>query len=91
MIVIPVNVNTDGRASNSSVRGKLLTRCAGVPFGLALIQTAGREDLLVKYGSAIEDTLGDRPKPKFRNIDADNWMYIGAKPEDNNKAEDPSS
>lgn len=49
----------------------------GVPFGLAIIQTADREDLLVRYGSAIEDLMPSRPKPEFRNVDADNYMYVG--------------
>ena len=50
----------------------------GVPFGIGVIQTAWREDLLIKYGSAIEDLTGSRPLPKFLNFDADNYTYIGA-------------
>lgn len=53
----------------------------GVPFGIALMQTAGREDLLVKYGSAIEDLVGMRPRPEFRNPEADDYMYVGIKPD----------
>ncbi|EEH47378.2 uncharacterized protein PADG_03476 [Paracoccidioides brasiliensis Pb18] len=53
----------------------------GVPFGIALIQTAWREDLLIRYGSAIEDLVGGRPKPHFRNIEASNFMYVGSKPD----------
>ena len=53
----------------------------GVPFGLALIHTAGREDLLMRYGSAIEDLVGMRPTPEFRNPDADEYMYLGVKPD----------
>ncbi|SPO05150.1 related to amidase family protein [Cephalotrichum gorgonifer] len=56
------------------------TKTNGVPFGLAIMQTAGREDLLVRYGSAIEDLNRGRPKADFRNIDADNYMYVGAEP-----------
>ena len=53
----------------------------GVPFGIALIKTAGREDLLIKYGSAIEDLVGNRPRPEFREADADNYMYVGVRPD----------
>ncbi|KAI1936815.1 hypothetical protein LOZ66_004321 [Ophidiomyces ophidiicola] len=52
----------------------------GVPFGIGIIQTAWREDLLIKYGSAIEDIVGRRPRPAFRNIAANNCMLIGSKP-----------
>ncbi|KAI8946183.1 amidase [Xylaria longipes] len=53
----------------------------GVPFGLAIIQTAFKEDKLIKYGAAIEAVVGGRPRPTFRNIHADNWMYVGVPPE----------
>ncbi|RYC54355.1 hypothetical protein CHU98_g11855 [Xylaria longipes] len=46
----------------------------GVPFGLAIIQTAFKEDKLIKYGAAIEAVVGGRPRPTFRNIHADNWI-----------------
>lgn len=49
----------------------------GVPFGLGMIQTAWKEHLLVKYGSAIEDLAGDRKRPTFLNVDADNYTYVG--------------
>ncbi|KAI0908195.1 amidase [Ustulina deusta] len=52
----------------------------GVPFGLAIIHTAFKDDKLVKYGAAIEAIVGERPRPLFRNIHADNWMYIGEPP-----------
>ncbi|GAW18632.1 hypothetical protein ANO14919_081110 [Xylariales sp. No.14919] len=52
----------------------------GVPFGLAMIQTAFEDDKLIKYGAAIEAVVGGRPRPLFRNIHADNWMYIGPPP-----------
>ncbi|KAH7163453.1 amidase [Dactylonectria estremocensis] len=52
----------------------------GVPFGIGIIQTAGQETLLVKYGSAIEDLLQARTNPEFRNFDADNYMYVGVDP-----------
>ncbi|KAL2071773.1 hypothetical protein VTL71DRAFT_13008 [Oculimacula yallundae] len=58
---------------------------AGVPFGIGIIQTAFKEDLLVKYGSAIEDLLGPRARPHFLNFEADNYPYIGAKPENQAK------
>lgn len=45
------------------------------------MQTAGREDLLVKYGSAIEDLVGMRPEPAFKNPEADDYMYVGIKPD----------
>ncbi|KAF7189109.1 putative amidase [Pseudocercospora fuligena] len=33
----------------------------GMPYGFALMQTAWREDALVKYASAIEDLMSDTP------------------------------
>jgi len=53
----------------------------GVPFGLGIIQTAWKEDCLIKYSSAIEDLIAGRIKPQFRNIHARNYMYVGVKPE----------
>ncbi|KAI8628277.1 hypothetical protein F5Y19DRAFT_147309 [Xylariaceae sp. FL1651] len=55
----------------------------GIPFGLAIIQKAFQDDKLVKYGAAIEAVVGGRPRPTFRNIHADNWMYVGVRPEKN--------
>lgn len=52
----------------------------GVPFGLGIIQTAWNEHLLVKYGSAIENLVGDRKRPTFVNLDADNSPYVGVPP-----------
>ncbi|KAK5049517.1 hypothetical protein LTR84_004446 [Exophiala bonariae] len=52
----------------------------GVPFGIGLIQTAFREDLLIKYGSAIEDLTGPRPEPTYLNFYASNYTYIGTPP-----------
>lgn len=49
----------------------------GVPFGIGLIQTAWKENLLVKYGSAIEDLIRHRHRPTFLNYDADNYTYVG--------------
>ena len=49
----------------------------GVPFGLAIIQTAWQEHLLVKFGSGIEDLIGGRKRPTFLNVDADNYTYVG--------------
>ncbi|RMZ81636.1 hypothetical protein DV737_g2349, partial [Chaetothyriales sp. CBS 132003] len=53
-----------------------------VPFGIGVIQTALKEHLLIKYGSAIEDLTGPRPKPKFLRFDAKNYTYVGKPPED---------
>jgi amidase len=53
----------------------------GVPFGIGIIQTALTEHLLVRYGSAIEDLVGARSLPQFLNLEADNYLYIGACPE----------
>ena len=52
----------------------------GVPFGLGMIQTAWKEDLLIRYGSAVEDLIHPRHRPTFLNIDADNYTYIGNPP-----------
>ena len=52
----------------------------GVPFGLGIMQTAGKEHLLVKYGSAIEHLVGHRKRPTFLNMDADNYAYVGSPP-----------
>ena len=35
----------------------------------------------MRYGSAIEDLVGMRPTPEFRNPDADEYMYLGVKPD----------
>jgi amidase len=53
----------------------------GVPFGIGIIQTAQKENLLVRYGSAIEDLVGHRHRPSFRNFDADNYTYVGSPPQ----------
>lgn len=45
----------------------------GVPFGIGIMQTAGKEHLLVKYGSAIEDLTQRRDRPTFLKFDADNY------------------
>ncbi|KAF2823965.1 amidase signature enzyme [Ophiobolus disseminans] len=54
---------------------------SGVPFGLGIIQTAWKENLLVKYGSTVEDLVGPRHRPAFLNLDAENWFYIGSPPQ----------
>jgi len=90
MITIPVdtdNNGTDNRISLthlivSSNSVKLTPTPAGVPFGIGIIQTAGREDLLIRYGSAIEDLLQGRTEAKFINMDADNFMYVGVNPQE---------
>ncbi|KEZ45550.1 hypothetical protein SAPIO_CDS1884 [Scedosporium apiospermum] len=74
-ITIPVAVNKDD----------------DVPFGLVIIQTAGREDLLIKYGSAIEHLIRGRPRARFLNIDADNYMYVGVPPDGGDDARMSSS
>ncbi|KAJ8132822.1 hypothetical protein O1611_g803 [Lasiodiplodia mahajangana] len=52
----------------------------GVPFGMGIIQTAWKEDKLVRYGSAIEELIRHRPRPTFLNSDADNYTYVGNPP-----------
>ncbi|KAI9752902.1 MAG: hypothetical protein M4579_005420 [Chaenotheca gracillima] len=52
----------------------------GVPVGLSIIQTAWREDLLIKFASGIEDVMSVRPKPRFLNLNAENYMYVGKRP-----------
>lgn len=52
----------------------------GLPFGIGLIQTGFREDLLVRYGSAIEELTGSCAKPTFLNLHANNYTYIGNPP-----------
>lgn len=83
MITIPIGRDQNGKPEiPCSKREDLFSDgYAGVAFGIALMQTAGREDLLVKYGSAIEDLVGNRPRPEFREADADNYMYVGVKPD----------
>jgi amidase len=53
----------------------------GVPFGIGIIQTAWKEHLLVKYGSAIEDLARGRTLPHFLNFEAENYPYIGTEPD----------
>jgi amidase len=57
----------------------------GLPFGLGIINKAWRENLLVKYGSAIEDLVHGRKRPNFLNLDADNYPYVGHSPEETRK------
>lgn len=52
----------------------------GVPFGIGIIQTAWKEHLLIRYGSAIEDLIRPRHRPSFLNVDADNYPYVGNSP-----------
>ena len=52
----------------------------GVPFGIGIIQTAFQEEMLVRYGSAVEDLAGPRTRPRFMNLEADNYTYIGTPP-----------
>lgn len=53
----------------------------GVPFGLAIVQTAHREDTLIRFGSAIEGLVGGRKRPTFINYGAKNHPYVGQSPE----------
>jgi amidase len=53
----------------------------GVPFGIGIIQTAFKEHLLVRYGSAVEDLVGRRTVPRFLNLEANNYPYVGTPPE----------
>ncbi|TQB74949.1 hypothetical protein MPDQ_003982 [Monascus purpureus] len=52
----------------------------GIAFGIGIIQTSRREDMLIKYGSAIESLIQGRTRPQFLNIHADNYMYVGDGP-----------
>ncbi|KAI0012980.1 amidase [Xylariaceae sp. FL0662B] len=54
----------------------------GVPFGLAIIQEAYHEEKLVKFGSALEDLVNGRPQPRFANIHAKNYLYVGTPPDE---------
>ena len=54
----------------------------GVPFGIGIMQTAWKENLLIRYGSAIEDLIHHRHRPTFLNLNADNWPYIGSPSEE---------
>jgi amidase len=53
----------------------------GIPFGVGIIQTAWKDHLLVKYGSAIEDLIKARHKPTFKNFNATNYTYVGGSKE----------
>ena len=57
----------------------------GLPFRLGIINKALRENLLVKYGSAIEDLVRGRKRPKFLNLDTDNYTYVSHSPEKTGK------
>ncbi|KAH8202579.1 hypothetical protein TruAng_003290 [Truncatella angustata] len=54
----------------------------GVPFGLAIMHKASREDQLIRFSSAIEHLVNKRPSPTFLNPDADGYLYIGAGPKE---------
>ncbi|KAK0705926.1 hypothetical protein B0T26DRAFT_679693 [Lasiosphaeria miniovina] len=49
---------------------------AGVPPRLAIIQSACKGELLVKYGSAIKDIARKRIKTRFRNVNIKNYMFF---------------
>ncbi|PGH34614.1 hypothetical protein GX50_02598 [[Emmonsia] crescens] len=86
-ILVPLQADTGAACQVAAKAGYPMiaiptsTNQTGVPFGIAIIQTAWREDLLIRYGSAIEDLVGERSKPYFLNIGASNYMYAGAKPD----------
>ncbi|KAK2776734.1 hypothetical protein FQN52_003302 [Onygenales sp. PD_12] len=86
-LLVPIQADSGLSAQVAAKAGYpmiTIPTCVGdddVPFGIGIIQTARREDLLIKYGSAIEDAVGARSKPSFRNIDASNYMYVGVKPD----------
>lgn len=48
----------------------------GRPYGLGIMQSAWQEPQLIKYGSAIEDLLAYKPKPKFHNYLAKNVPVV---------------
>lgn len=60
----------------------------GVPFGIGIIQTAWKENKLVRYGSAIEDLVRHRPRPTFLNFNATNYMYVGNPPKETAVSQD---
>ncbi|KEZ46303.1 hypothetical protein SAPIO_CDS0598 [Scedosporium apiospermum] len=72
-------LTSKGRATR---RNPLAENRNDVQFDLAIIQTSGREDLLVKYGSAMVDLMRGRSPARFLNLDANNYMYVGGPPED---------
>lgn len=39
----------------------------GMPVGVSLMHTAWEEGKLIRYASAVEELVGGRPMPKFRN------------------------
>lgn len=51
-----------------------------MPFGMGIVQSAWKENKLVRYGSAIEDLVQHRQRPTFLNFDATNYMYVGKPP-----------
>jgi Asp-tRNA(Asn)/Glu-tRNA(Gln) amidotransferase A subunit family amidase len=82
VITIPVGVDENGRSFI------ILQICSsrlsnlGVPFGLAIMHKASREDQLIRFSSAIEHLVNKRPSPTFLNPDADDYLYIGAGPKE---------
>lgn len=84
MISIPVGVAENGkiRAPWGYLLLGVANKTSGVPFGLGIIQTAWKEHLLVKAGSAIGDLVQGRAKPEFLNVNAENFMHVGVDPKD---------
>ncbi|KAI9893924.1 MAG: hypothetical protein M1814_005477 [Vezdaea aestivalis] len=58
----------------------------GVPFGLGIMQTAWKENDLIRYASAIEDLIHHRHRPKFLNFDAENYTCVGNPPDEASKS-----
>ncbi|KAI1175938.1 amidase signature domain-containing protein [Nemania sp. FL0916] len=85
-LLVPVQADGSGACSVAAKAGyPMITIPVGVgdraiPFGLGIIQTAWEESKLIKFGSAIEDLIGHRHRPKFLNFDADNYTYVGSPP-----------
>ena len=81
MLAIPIGVAENGKNRPLDFSGALLlTMAPWIPFGLGIIQTAWKEHLLIKFGSAIEDLVRGRRVSRFLNVDAENFMSVGVNP-----------
>ncbi|KAK2757532.1 hypothetical protein FQN54_004501 [Arachnomyces sp. PD_36] len=83
-----VPIHADGGAAGQVAAKAVGIGDDGVPFSLGIIQTAWKEHLLVKFGSAIEDLVGGRRVPTFLNLEAKNYMYVGVAPGANDRIEE---
>lgn len=61
-----------------------------IPFGIGIVQTAWKENILVKYGSAIGNIIRHRHRPTFINLGDNNYMYV-SNPSKDVKVADRSS